>query len=168
MTSKISALILRLWGWKLKGNYPHHLARVVIVPIPHTSNWDFPVGVLLRSAAKADVKFVAKASLFKPPFGWVFKLLGGVPVERSKSTRFVDSMVKVYEREKTFHTCIAPEGTRSKVEKLKSGFYYIAKGAGAHILPVAFDWGTKTLEWGEPFLPSENIEDDIARRGNVA
>lgn len=163
MFSKISAFILKLWGWKLKGDYPHHLDRVVIVPIPHTSNWDFPVGVLLRSASKADVKFVAKDSLFKPPFGWIFRALNGVPVERSRRNRFVDSMVEVFEREKRFHTCIAPEGTRSKVDKLKSGFYYIAKGANAHILPVAFDWGTMTLEWGTPFPPSENIDADIER-----
>ena len=163
MTQKISALILRLWGWKIEGDYPHHLSRVVIVPVPHTSNWDFPVGILLRSAAGADVKFVAKASLFRPPFGWLFRAMNGVPVERGRRSRFVESMVQVYKREKNFHTCIAPEGTRGKVAKLKSGFHFIAKGAGAHILPVAFDWGTMTLRWGEPFLPGEKKEDDVAR-----
>ena len=163
MAQKISAFILRLWGWKIEGEYPHHLDRVMVVPIPHTSNWDFPVGILLRSAVGADVKFVAKSSLFKPPFGWLFRWLGGVPVERSRRNRFVDSMVEVYEREGRFHTCMAPEGTRSKVDQLKTGFYYIARGAGAHILPVRFDWGTMTLRWGEPFLPSENIGGDMAR-----
>ena len=163
MISKLCAFILRIWGWKIKGDYPHHLDRIVIVPIPHTSNWDFPIGILIRNAEKANIKFIAKSSLFKPPFGWIFHALGGVPVERSRRNRFVDSMVEVFEREKRLHTCIAPEGTRKRVDKLKSGFYHIAKGAKAYILPIAFDWGKMTLTWGEAFRPSENIEDDIER-----
>lgn len=163
MASKICALILRLWGWKIEGDYPHHIDKLMIVPVPHTSNWDFPVGILLRNAVKADIRFVAKSSLFKPPFGFIFRWLGGTPVERSRRTNFVDAMIAVYEREGRFHTTIAPEGTRYRVDKFKTGFYYIAKGAGAHILPIRFDWGRKTLTWGEPFPPSENIETDIAR-----
>lgn len=167
MLSKLSALILRLWGWKIEGDYPHHLPKVLLLGLPHTSNWDFPVGVLLRSAMKLDVQFIAKSNLFKPPFGWFFRWLGGVPVERNRRTNFVDTMVEVFNREERFHTLIAPEGTRKKVDKLKTGFYYIAKGANVPLLPLCLDWGTKTLIWKDLIYLTDDMEADMARIDDI-
>jgi 1-acyl-sn-glycerol-3-phosphate acyltransferase len=159
--SRISAFILRLLGWKIQGQYDNNLPRVVLIVIPHTSNWDFPLGLLVRSAIKGDIIFVAKSSLFRFPFGWLFRVLGGYPVERSKSTNYVQMMVDVFNKEPKFHIVISPEGTRSKVDKLKTGFYYIAKGAGAAIVMCRFDWGNRVVEFRAPFYPTADMNADF-------
>lgn len=161
MFSRISNFLLRLFGWKVEGRYASELPKVVIIVVPHTSNWDFPLGMLVRATLKTDIKFIAKSSLFRPPFGWFFRWLGGYPVERSKRTNFVQMMVGIYRKEPRFHTVIAPEGTRSKVEKLKTGFYHIALGGGAAIVMCRFDWENKTVEFREPFSPTGNKEADF-------
>lgn len=161
MISKISALLLRLWGWKIKGTYPNHLPKVMVIVLPHTSNWDFPLGILVRSAIRADIMFIAKDSLFKPPFGWLFRWLGGYPVDRRRSTNFVQTMTEIYNKEKKFHTVIAPEGTRKKVDKLKTGFYFIALGGKAAIVMCRFDWGNRVVEFREPFFPTGDKEADF-------
>lgn len=159
----LSNIILRLLGWKIKGRYPNELPKVMLIVIPHTSNWDFPLGILVRSAIRANIQFVGKASLFKPPFGWLFRWLGGYPVERSRSTNFVQMMVDIYNREAYFHTVISPEGTRKKVDKLKTGFYYIAKGGNAAIVMCRFDWGKHEIVFSEPFYPTDDIEADFKK-----
>jgi 1-acyl-sn-glycerol-3-phosphate acyltransferase len=161
MSSRFSSFILRLWGWKIRGNYPNHLPKVMVIVIPHTSNWDFPLGILVRSAVKADIKFLAKDSLFRFPFGGLFRSLGGYPVNRSKSTNYVETMVNIFKQEPKFHAVIAPEGTRSKVEKLRTGFYYIALGAGAPIVMCRFDWSKREVEFREPFYPTGSMEADF-------
>jgi len=161
MLSKLSAFILRLLGYSIEGKYPYHLKKVVLIAAPHTSYWDFPFGLLIRSASKIDVKYVGKASLFKPPLGWIMKPLGGVPVDRSKSNNFVDSVIEIYKEKDEFAVLFAPEGTRKKVEKFKTGFYYIAKGAGIPIVPIAFNFGKKEFRWLDPFYPTDNPEEDL-------
>jgi 1-acyl-sn-glycerol-3-phosphate acyltransferase len=161
MLRRFSAFILRVFGWKIEGRYPHELPRVVLIVIPHTSNWDFPLGLLVRSAQGIDIWFVAKDSIFRPPFGWLFRMLGGYPVNRKKSTNFVRSMMDIFEREKRFHVVLAPEGTRSKVDKLKTGFYYIARNSAAAIVMCRFDWEHKVVAFSEPFSPSADKDADF-------
>jgi 1-acyl-sn-glycerol-3-phosphate acyltransferase len=163
MKQKLSLFILRLFGWRIKGRYPKELPKGVLIVIPHTSNWDFPLGILVRTAIAADIKFVAKSSLFHPAFGWFFRWLGGYPVERKKSTNYVQSMVNIFNKEPRFHIVIAPEGTRSRVERLKTGFYYIAKGAAAPLILCRFDWGRKEVFFGEPFFPTDDVEADFQK-----
>ncbi len=162
MMSAINSFLLRLLGWKFVGKYPHEISKLVLIVIPHTSNWDFPLGLMVRSALKADITYVGKESLFKPPFGWLFRWLGGYPVDRSKSHNFVQSMVDILNKEPYFHVVLAPEGTRRRVEKLKTGFYFIAKGAGVPILMVRFDFGKKEIVFREPFYPTDNADADFA------
>lgn len=162
MLSKLSYFILRLFGWKIKGWDPNLLDKFVVIVLPHTSNWDFPLGLLVRKALNADhLKFVGKDSLFKPPFGALFRWLGGYPVDRSKRTNFVDSIIDIFSATERFGVVLAPEGTRKKVNQLKTGFYYIALGAKVPIVMVRFDWGTKTVTWREPFYPDGNWETDL-------
>ena len=130
--------------------------------VPHTSAWDFPIGLLVRRIVEVDIKFMAKKSLFKPPFGWLFRWLGGIPVDRSQRTNLVDAVVDVYHAHDHLYISIAPEGTRKRVEKLKTGFYYIAKKAQIPILPCSFNYATKTVEFGEVFYPGEDAEKDLA------
>lgn len=161
MFSAISQFILRLWGWTIEGRYPHEVKKMVVIVFPHTSNWDFPVGVLVRSALKADIKYVGKASLFRFPFGGLFRWLGGYPVDRSKNTNFVDAVVDIFNREDRFAITLTPEGTRGKVDKLKTGFYYIALGAKVPIVCVKFDWGRKIVGFSAPFYPTGDYDADI-------
>ncbi|MDV7391335.1 hypothetical protein RZS08_08290, partial [Arthrospira platensis SPKY1] len=93
MLSALSKGILRLFGWKLDGWDPNRLDQFVAIVIPHTSNWDFPLGLLVRQALDADhMKFIGKHTLFRPPFGFIFRWLGGYPVDRTKSTNFVQGI----------------------------------------------------------------------------
>lgn len=161
MFSKLSAFILRLWGWTVRGTYPHHLKKYIIIVMPHTSAWDLPLGFLLRSMWKSDVKFLGKAELFRPPFGFLFYWLGGYPVERSQRHNYVDTVANIFKSKDRFSITIAPEGTRKKVDRLKTGFYYIAKAANVPIVMCKFDFGRKTVEIAEPFYPSWNRDADF-------
>ena len=161
MFRAISKWILDLLGWKITGRYPHELKKFIIIVIPHTSNWDFPLGVLVRSALRADAKFLAKNTLFRPPIGWFFRWLGGYPVERSKSHGYVESVVDIFNKEDAFVIAIAPEGTRGKVSRLKTGFYYIALGAKAPIVMIKLDYSRREVGIGEPFYPNGDLEADM-------
>lgn len=157
-----SFVFFKLMHWRIEGNFPFHLPKFVIAVVPHTSNWDFPIGIMLRTILRhADLKFVGKSSLFRPPHGWFFRWLGGYAVDRSKSNNFVDSVVEIFNREKEFRLTLAPEGTRKKVEKLKTGFYYIAVGAKVPIVMVKFDYGNKCVAISEPFYPTGDAEADM-------
>jgi 1-acyl-sn-glycerol-3-phosphate acyltransferase len=162
MFSAISRFILRLFGWRIEGWDPNRLDKLVVIVIPHTSNWDFPLGLLVRKALNAPhLKFIGKDSLFRPPFGALFRWLGGYPVDRSKRNNFVDSIVDIFSQKERFGVVLAPEGARKKVDQLKTGFYYIALGAGVPIVMVRFDWGRKVVTWREPFTPTGDYDADL-------
>lgn len=161
MLSLISRLILKIFGWKIKGRYPDEVKKFILAVVPHTSNWDFPLGILVRMAMKKDIKFLGKSSLFKPPLGWLFRALGGYPVDRSKSSKLVDAVVDIFNEKEEFVVTIAPEGTREKVERLKTGFYYIALGANVPILLTTFDYEKKEVRFLELFYPTGDKEKDF-------
>lgn len=158
---RISQWILRLLGWTIMGHeVTRRLPKSIIAVVPHTSNWDFPLGILVRSASRIKTRFLGKKSLFRPPFGWIFYALGGYPVDRSKHTNLVDATVKIFNRKETFSITLAPEGTRSKVDQLKTGFYYIAKKANVPIVLTAFDFGKKQVRFAPPFYPTDDFDAD--------
>lgn len=161
MKSWLSRKILQWWGWEILGEFPKNAPKNVVIPIPHTTNWDFPIGVLLRPAYNIDIKYVGKSALFKPPFGFIMRWLGGIPVDRSKNNNFVDAVIETYKHHDELSICIAPEGTRNKVDRLKTGFYHIAVGANVPIVMIKFDWGNKIIEWSAPFYPTGNQEADF-------
>ncbi len=144
------------------GDYPTHLNKLVLVAAPHTSNWDFPLGVLVRAAINEDIKFVGKDTLFKPPLGWLLTAMGGVGVDRSKSNNFVDAVVDEFSRRDKFAILFAAEGSRSKVENFKTGFYYIASKSRVPILPTVLNYKTREFSFREPFYPTEDAAGDIA------
>lgn len=158
---RLSRFILKLFGWKIKGHFPPDVPKYVVIIGPHTSNWDFPLGILVRSATRADVKFIAKHTLFKPPFGFIFRWMNGYPVDRSKSHNFVQNVVNLFSEHEKFAIVIAPEGTRKKVEKLKSGFYFIAKGAKVPVVLCKFDWEAKEVSFADPYYTTDNTEKDM-------
>jgi 1-acyl-sn-glycerol-3-phosphate acyltransferase len=151
-----------VWGWKIVGPIPT-IPKYLIVVAPHTSNWDFLVGVLFRRYTKGfDPKYLAKKELFVWPLGYLFRGLGGFPVERSANTNFVDSLVNVYNNEEKFVTTITPEGTRSYNPKWKTGFYHVAKNANVPIVRVAFDFGQMQVVFSEPYTITKDVDDTIA------
>lgn len=157
----ISQLILKLWGFKIEGRYPHQLKKKLLVVIPHTSNWDYPLGLLVKFVTGAKVKYLAKKSLFKFPLGIVIKGFGGVPVDREKNNSLVDNIVNVYNTQEEATFVIAPEGTRKKVDKLKKGFYHIARLAKVPIIMVRFDFKSRVVEFAEPFFVTGSFDDDF-------
>lgn len=163
MLKWISRLILKIIGFRVTGPDPEKIPRKVFAVYPHTSNWDFPLGILLKFAMPLDVNYVGKDSLFRWPFGWLFRKLGGIPVDRSKQTNFVDTMVKLYGQYDRLAFAIAPEGTRKRVQKFKTGFYYIAHQAGVPIILVKFDFANKVVDFSEPFYTTGVYGEDIKK-----
>lgn len=152
-----------LFGWSVEGDIPDEYRKFVIIAAPHTSAWDFPLGVLARSAiGRTDIKYVGKKSLFKPPLGWLMRKLGGYPVDRSTSNNLVDAIVDIFNRHEEFAINLAPEGTRKRVDRFRTGFYYIAKGAGVPIFMVKFDYGQKVICFDPiPFWPTDDAQKDL-------
>jgi len=141
-------------GWRIELQYDRLPPKYVMIVLPHTSNWDFPIGILARTALGIDVKYLGKASLFRKPYGWFFRWLGGYPIDRSRRHGYVQTAVKLFREREAFALCIAPEGTRRKVERLRTGFYYIALGAEVLILMAQLDWQHKQIVISPPFYPS--------------
>lgn len=162
MFRAFSKFIFWLIGWKVAGHIPDKdLKKSIYIAIPHTSNWDFPLGLFARSIIQTEVTYIMKSTMFRPPFGWIFRMLNGIPVDRSKSNNFVDAVINLYNERERLHTIIAPEGTRRKVDKLKSGFYFIAVGAKIPLILVCFDYATKEVRFSKPFHLSGDQEKDF-------
>ena len=154
-------IFFRLMGWKIIGSIDPHIKQCVLMTMPHTSNHDFYLGVFVRGITGLDMHFVGKKELFRFPFGWFFKYMGGEPIERTGGLNKVEAIAKIFVTKKVFRLAIAPEGTRKKVETLKTGFYYIAQKANVPIITVTFDFGRKQIALGKPFIPTGNFDDDI-------
>ena len=156
---------INLWGWRITGKVPDD-KKIVAIVAPHTSWHDLFVGIFTRSILKMEkrIKFLGKQELFKTPLiGWALRQLGGYPVVRDKQLNSVDSVVKIFEKNENFFLTLAPEGTRAKVDKLKTGFYYIALKAKVPILLVGFCFKKRIVHFGEKFIPSGNIDKDMEK-----
>lgn len=151
---------LRLFGWKVTGHKPH-LPKGIFVVVPHTHWLDFPLGLLARAQMEIDIKFLAKKSLFTGLKGYLFRWLGGYPVERSRSTGFVQTVADIFNSHKHFYIAIAPEGTRKKVNHLKTGFYYIALEAKIPMYLTTFNFAEKKVVISEPVFADPQQPDQI-------
>lgn len=152
--------LMRVMDWRIEGNFPN-LPKFVIIVAPHTSNWDFPVGAAAKLALRLSARFLGKDSLFKFPLGILMRGLGGIPVDRSQSNDVVSNIVSEFAAAQRLVLVIAPEGTRKRVERWRTGFYHIAHKAGVPVLPVAFDWGVHVIRIGTPFQPTGDVERDL-------
>lgn len=150
-----------MMGWKIDGASNLSLPKCVFMVMPHTSWHDFYLGLFTRGITGVPMHFIGKKELFRFPFGWYFTWMGGKPLDRSGNLNKVDAIAKTFDNYDELRLAIAPEGTRKYVSELKSGFYYIALKANVPILPVAFDFGTKTVAIGPAFKPSGNYELDL-------
>ncbi|QDK82188.1 glycerol acyltransferase [Spirosoma sp. KCTC 42546] len=160
MLSAITRWLFKLAGWRVVGPVPD-ISKAIWVVAPHTTNWDFLLGLGIRPTIHVWIEYLAKSSLFTWYSGWLFRALGGKPVYRDKSHNLVDAMVAVFNSTERLHICIAPEGTRSNVSKLKTGFYYIAFKASVPLIPVGFDWPRKLVIIGTPLYTTGNYSADM-------
>jgi len=154
--------LLALFGWRVDGEFPDRPKMVAIVA-PHTSNWDFVVGILVVFALGLRVRFLGKHTLFNPWLGWLMRWLGGTPVIRDTPQGAVADAAEMIAREERILLGIAPEGTRRRGTPWRSGFYNIALAAKVPILPAAFDYGRRSLRLFPLFEPTGNYEADLAR-----
>ncbi len=159
---KIATFILcNLFGWKTNNQFPLNLKKYVVIVAPHTSWNDFPIGIFTKTSYGIDVHYIAKHSLFKPPFGFIFKALGGTPVDRSKSTNMVEAIIDIFNKQENFILALSPEGTRKKLDKWKTGFYFVAKGAKVPIVMTRFDYASKSISIAQPFNTTDDIKSDF-------
>ena len=156
MKSIARFFLFTLFGWKFENNFPKNPKKYVVIAAPHTSWVDFPIAILARMSSGTMINFIGKSSLFKGPFGFFFRMLGGTPVDRTQSNNLVDAVVKIFNSKEEFRLGLSPEGTRKKVEKWKTGFYYIAKGANVPIVMATLDFGNKKIKISEPYYTTPN------------
>lgn len=146
-----SKVALRAIGWKSVGSFPPYLKKYVVIVAPHTSGWDFVIGLFFRKALHLEkARYLGKQELFRPPFGFFFRWLGGYPVDRSSRHNLVDQVVRIFNEHEEFAIALSPEGTRQRVDKLKTGFYNIALAAHVPLIMVAFDYRNKRAIIAEP------------------
>jgi len=157
-------LYWRLSGWKVVGLFPYHYKKMVIIVAPHTSWKDILIGFAVRNKLKINhAKFLGKKELFDGPFGWLFRWLGGTPVDRFSKHGMVEQAANLFATNEIFILAIAPEGTRKRVDKLRSGFYHIAKKAQVPIVPLGLDFENKQVVLGEPLFTSGNEAADFKK-----
>ncbi|MFH6769392.1 1-acyl-sn-glycerol-3-phosphate acyltransferase [Gaetbulibacter aquiaggeris] len=157
-------IYFKILGWKVVGNTDlskDEIKKAVIIAAPHTSWHDFYIGVLLRAVLNVKTNFVGKKELFVFPIGWLFRLLGGAPIDRHTKENKVSAIAKLFNEKDEFRMAMSPEGTRKKVDKWRTGFYYIAKEAKVPIIMFTLDFENKQNKISEPFYPTDNIEKDF-------
>lgn len=150
----------RLTGWSMRGQMPDVPKSVIIVG-PHTSNWDFFVFMMGSFILRLRGQWMGKHTLFVGPVGWIFRKLGGIPIERSSRHDLVGQAIQAIEKSSAITLVIAAEGTRKKSDHWKSGFYYIALGAKVPIVMAYADFAKKEAGIGPHFIPTGDVEADL-------
>lgn len=157
-------LYLKVLGWKARNSFPQEIKKAVIIVAPHTSWRDFFIGLAFRSVLRIrHGYFLGKQELFNGPFGFIFRWLGGTPVDRFSQQGVVEQAAEKFNNKEQMYIALSPEGTRKKVDKLRTGFYYIAKLARVPIIMIGFDYSKKELSISEPIHVSDNEEEDFKK-----
>ena len=163
----LAKTVFHLIGWKVRGDHRPDLTRKVLIVAPHTSSWDVPIGLLVKTWKKIDVTFYAKKELFKGILGWFLTKLGAAPVDRSKNNNLVGQIVHDFATKEHHSVLLTPEGTRKKVERFKTGFYFVADTAKVPIIPVQFNFKKKEVYFMDPYYTSGDREKEIKEIENM-
>lgn len=155
-------MYLKLIGWRIGSQLDPSIKKCVLVAAPHTSNYDYPIALATLYACGVRVRFLAKNTLFKFPLGILMRATGGIPVDRSKHTNMVESMIAMFAQHDQLILMIPAEGTRSYVKEWKSGFYHTAMGAQVPIVLGYLDYGKKVAGFGDLFYPTGDYQKDLA------
>lgn len=150
-----------LLGWKILGEI-RPVNKCVIIVAPHTHWLDFFVALPVRRILNLEINFIGKKELFFFPLNYLLKYLGGSAVYRNSKSKTVDLIADKFNDKKNYRLALSPEGTRKKVDKWKTGFYYIAKKANVPIVSVSIDSKKKEVIFSKPFYPTDNIDKDFA------
>ena len=153
-------LLYKKMGWT-KNVSVAHPNKFIICLAPHTSNWDFIMGLLYSRAEGMKSNFLMKKEWFFWPLGPIFKRLGGIPVWRSKHSSMTDNLAKEAQKADLFHLCITPEGTRSLNLEWKKGFYFIAQKANIPILLYGLDYERKLIQCTQSIVPTGDLEKEM-------
>lgn len=154
-------LYLKLIGWEARCVLDPAIKKCVLVAAPHTSNWDYPIAMAALYGSGIKTRFLAKKSLFNFPLGILMRATGGIPVDRSKHTNLVESMIQMFKERDELILMIPVEGTRSLVKEWKSGFYHTAMGANVPIITGYLDYGRKIAGFGDVFYPTGDYAKDL-------
>jgi len=165
LTQKIARSILRLIGWTVAENLPG-AHKYLFIGAPHTSYWDFPIGLLMGKALGLKFKFLMAEKFFHKPFnlgwgGWWLRKNGGIAVDRSRPNGLVDQVVAEFDAHDELVIALSPDGTTNKTDHWRSGFYYIALKANVPIALGFLDYGRKIAGIGKTIHPIGNIETDM-------
>lgn len=153
---------MRLTGWHVEGNFPD-AAKLVVAVAPHTSNWDFVHGAAAMFALDLNCTFIGKHTLFVWPFAGFLRWMGGIPVDRSAPRGVVGEAVDSFRNCSQRILVIAPEGTRSRVDRYKTGFLHIARGAGVPVLLIGLDYAARCVRIGPVIAVGEAIDAERER-----
>ena len=156
----LAILILRLVGWTSIGSKVS-VPKYVLIGAPHTSNWDFPLMLLVVLELRLQLFWMGKHTLFPFPFSGIMKWLGGIPINRTKSHNVVSDIVGQFKSNDNLVVLVPPEGTRRKVSEWKTGFYHIANNAGVPILMGYVDAAKKEAGFADFFYPTGELESDM-------
>lgn len=156
----IAKLIFFLTSWKVIGTVPKE-KKFVMVAAPHTSNWDFLYARAAFYIMGVPLKYTIKKELFFFPLGWILRVLGGIPIDRSQKSNMVKNMTALFDQYDELAILVTPEGTRSYSKEWKKGFYYVAQGAKVPICLGYLDYAKKHAGIGPLIHPSGNYDDDL-------
>lgn len=159
----LARLWLLLWRWRAVPATEPVPARCVMIAAPHTSNWDFPLTLALARVSGVRISWLGKTSLFRGPAGPIMRRLGGVAIDRSAPGGMVDSLAGAFEDRDRLVLVVPAEGTRSRTEHWKSGFYRIAQQAEVPIVCAYVDRRTRTGGFGLVLAPSGDLVADMDR-----
>jgi 1-acyl-sn-glycerol-3-phosphate acyltransferase len=154
--------LLRRAGWRIAGELPD-VPKLVLIAAPHSSNWDAIIGLMFKVGLRLEVHFVGKREAFFWPLGILLRRLGGIPIDRKAKHDVVAHVSEQFASNERFWFGLAPEGTRKKVTKWKSGFWHIAHAASVPILPMYFHYPDKIIGFGALFQPTQDLDADLAR-----
>jgi 1-acyl-sn-glycerol-3-phosphate acyltransferase len=157
----LAKMLLKLFGWRAEGSLAD-TPKCVLIVAPHTSNWDFLVMLALAIALRIKATWMGKHTLFRAPFGWIMRRLGGLPIDRSARNNVVEQAIESFRRRDRMVLAILPEGTRKRTPYWKSGFYHIALGAQVPIALGFADYRRKVGGIGRVFMPSGDVDADMA------
>jgi len=160
VAAALGRFLMRLSGWRFEGEIPD-LRKMVLIVVPHTSNWDFLVGLMAKFALRLGGTFIGKHTLFRWPLGVFMRAMGGIPVDRRAAVGFASEVGRVLRDADKMTVVLAPEGTRKLIPQWRSGFYRIAMEAGTPILPVGFDYSRKVVFFAPLFHPTGNYDKDL-------
>ena len=159
----MSVSFLRLNGWRIEGRLLPQARKSVFIAAPHTSNWDLPFTLMVAFALRLNIYWMGKAGIFRWPFGPLMRWLGGISVDRNKSSNLVAASAQaIIDADGPLQLVVPPEGTRGKTRHWKTGFYYIALQAKVPIVLAYMDYERKVSGLGPLFTPSGDIDADMA------